>query len=958
MKNKNYFWNLLDYCGGKVLLLVGCAFIGLNCGFAGEAFAYTASIATSGTVSMEVSASGNQANIGVDNVVVNSTCPLGYVVSIVGPSDSALYKNGNNADGNKIDPSAGTSDAPRPILGSDGGNSYLGTWGYTTQENATVSSNFIGLTGTPAVLVTKNSASTSGGDTISVHYGVSVTSTTEPGIYTLAESSPGANDNVITYYLTTSPNCNSFIIKYNDNGANSPTTMAGVSHVVAENDEVTLMPSNYQRSNYGFAGWSTEQLNPDATDFDTKLATARANGHVFGPMETITVDQSLISQSVVDNNTQVITLYAIWVKPKTNPTTSQPETLQDWTGCSTLSQGQVTALKDIRDNNTYAIAKLPDGDCWMIENLRLDNTATINSTNTDNPASEFAFVAPQNPTATNPWCNESTEACVNQPLLATFNTADTVAEMTSINQNIYSYGNLYNWYSATAGRGTLSTDGGQNVSGSICPAGWRLPTGGGSGDTNSDFWRLSVATVGFEPQDNTWAEASRYRYGNLDNNNHGVQASLAMRSYPANFIYSHALHWSPGVVNTGYLWTSTAYNTNNGFLFVVNNSYEYPGSGSNTKNSGFGVRCVVDDFVQYDENGANSPTTMGNQVIEPSDSEIVLWASNFKRPGYGFAGWNTKADGTGTSYGPNETITDTTTVNNIKDDGLKLYAMWVPSAGNLQAWDGCSALSIGAVTALTDTRDNNTYAIAKLADGQCWMIENLRLDSTATINSTNTNNPVSGFTLATAHNPTEANPWCTDLTEACVNQSQLVNANTVDTVEKMTDRSQNVYGYGNYYNWYAATAGNGTYGTIDVSSNVAGSICPAGWRLPTGGSDVSNTDFGRLAIQSIGSAPNELYGADAQSNRLSRYGNLDGGTLGTEASNKLRTYPYNYVYSGLVDSSAISYHGISYVSYWSSTPNGRNGVLSTVMVSSRLYPGTANTTYILKRYGLSVRCVK
>ena len=212
MKNKNYFWNLLDYCGGKVLLLVGCAFIGLNCGFAGEAFAYTASIATSGTVSMEVSASGNQANIGVDNVVVNSTCPLGYVVSIVGPSDSALYKNGNNTDGNKIDPSAGTSDAPRPILGSDGGNSYLGTWGYTTQENATVSSNFIRLTGTPAVLVTKNSASTSGGDTISVHYGVSVTSTTEPGIYTLAESSPGANDNVITYYLTTSPKCTSFII--------------------------------------------------------------------------------------------------------------------------------------------------------------------------------------------------------------------------------------------------------------------------------------------------------------------------------------------------------------------------------------------------------------------------------------------------------------------------------------------------------------------------------------------------------------------------------------------------------------------------------------------------------------------------------------------------------------------------------------------------------------------------
>lgn len=49
--------------------------------------------------------------------------------------------------------------------------------------------------------------------------------------------------------------------------------------------------------------------------------------------------------------------------------------------------------------------------------------------------------------------------------------------------------------------------------------------------------------------------------------------------------------------------------------------------------------------------------------------------------------------------------------------------------------DGTANLS--SVSALTDQRDDQTYAIAKLADGNCWMIENLRLDTEATRGATN-----------------------------------------------------------------------------------------------------------------------------------------------------------------------------------------------------------------------------
>ncbi|MBQ6643873.1 MAG: hypothetical protein IJH84_22960, partial [Saccharopolyspora sp.] len=36
----------------------------------------------------------------------------------------------------------------------------------------------------------------------------------------------------------------------------------------------TLWPSNFKRTGYGFAGWSTEQINPDASNASTLIANA------------------------------------------------------------------------------------------------------------------------------------------------------------------------------------------------------------------------------------------------------------------------------------------------------------------------------------------------------------------------------------------------------------------------------------------------------------------------------------------------------------------------------------------------------------------------------------------------------------------------------------------------------------------------------------------------------------
>ena len=150
------------------------------------------------------------------------------------------------------------------------------------------------------------------------------------------------------------------------------------------------------------------------------------------------------------------------------------------------------------------------------------------------------------------------------------------------------------------------------------------------------------------------------------------------------------------------------------------------------------------EYTGYTSTVNNFTTPISN------GGEATLWASNYQRNNYGFVGWSDKFDwelnandangnGTGANagyhiYGPNATIT---LPSDVETNGLSLYAVWVKSAGYLQDFTCSTSTPIGEVTALTDRRDNDTYAVAKLADGKCWMIENLRLDYDATVGSAN-----------------------------------------------------------------------------------------------------------------------------------------------------------------------------------------------------------------------------
>ena len=366
-------------------------------------------------------------------------------------------------------------------------------------------------------------------------------STTKPDSFTL-----------YAQWIDCAPNS----ICYNDNGADSPTTMSDQS--ASSNTETTLWASNYKydtnndrHNDYGFAGWSEDK------DAATKLVDndPTNNPVVYGPNQTITTG---------DLSLEGMKLYAVWIAPEEN-TTFQTFTCPSNTD---MPIGTVMALKDNRDNEVYTVAKLADGNCWMTENLRLDNNAAINSTNTHSPS--FTALRP----SSSSWCAQSKDVCINQSMLNTNNIASAVSEMTGTNANISSYSNYYNWYSATAGNGKYNTYKNVTVAGDICPAGWHLPYGGHQtsekgGNTSGGFYYLNNRIGG---NSNAW------------------------RSFPNNFVYSGGWYgsWVDSRGNSGRYWSSTASGSiSNAYRLSFGSDYSGSGDSSETMYYGASVRCVA-----------------------------------------------------------------------------------------------------------------------------------------------------------------------------------------------------------------------------------------------------------------------------------------------------------------------------------------------------------------------------
>ena len=212
---------------------------------------------------------------------------------------------------------------------------------------------------------------------------------------------------------------------------------------------------------------------------------------------------------------------------------------------------------------------------------------------------------------------------------------------------------------------------------------------------------------------------------------------------------------------------------------------------------------------------------------------------------------------------------------------------------------------------LEDIRDHKTYTIAKLADGKCWMTQNLDLDlktnGSIIYNSTNTNLTVAGsgayengYTVkdgVITWTPANATINFTGSTvEGWVNSDTApYTANPGDVYYYTSNSDANDIKYnlltdcvaaghtvedckhyhaGNYYNWSAAVASNDSSSLTTQYDNAANSICPAGWRLQEGPS-ADNVSYSEVA--NMTKSYNDILGPIREQYGTYSYPYLDGG---------------------------------------------------------------------------------
>ena len=275
----------------------------------------------------------------------------------------------------------------------------------------------------------------------------------------------------------------------------------------------------------------------------------------------------------------------------------------------------------------------------------------------------------------------------------------------------------------------------------------------------------------------------------------------------------------------------------------------------------------------------------------------------------------------------------------------------------------CADAAENDTAQLTDTRDGKKYWVTKLADGNCWMTQNLDLDLTNGTPLTPEDSDVSSDwdpprtteqpgTITSANTYTETYSWdlgmyvksdpdgysdycggssikgladasCTDAGWTNVStMTPMEDGNATDVVSGSTYNAH--YLVGNLYQWNAATAGTG--GTI-TSQEATDSICPKGWQLPTSNNSNSGSFQALMNAYSISS-------------------NTAGSTAITQTP--LYFNPSGYVASGSLRSAG----GLG--DYWSSTAYSNTSSAYELY----FYSGVVSPSSGTYRYrGQSVRCL-
>lgn len=530
--------------------------------------------------------------------------------------------------------------------------------------------------------------------------------------------------------------------------------------------------------------------------------------------------------------------------PNTIATTRYMQDINDDVYASMEMEKQYQLI-DKRDNKKYWVAKLKDGNVWMTQNLNFELTTpeTVLYPDTSNTTSKVTLSVADakrdvevgamgwgGPLQGGSFWYDSSKfypSDIDSDTYVPGGTFNAGQENGNIIFTTEDYlvstedldADNENWHYATGGRYYHNNNSPLTNTEALCPKGWILPSNESSDQYSLQKLINEYPTMGTAPTYFTTTPfESGFRY---------VEDSEIDYERDSLIYFATA----------SYGWGVMYFKTDSSSGKLIN----YGNNGGRGYNRYASIRCVasrtsVYPFTYY-LNFENQPEIV-YYYYEPAswggaDASIKAISLDNIFPQFGkgdFIGWATTPDATEPDYLPGDTIiTNTDTPNN-------LYAVWqtlttsfddaFAAAGKTKV-DGehyamqdmtpelCASVSTNMATVLVDTRDGNTYKVAKLkrdrngAKSTCWMIENLALGSTNDeyVLTPQDTNISSNFTLPAV---------ASGATSSTTPQFNVYYGQTDNFGGKA----------GNSYNLFAATAGSDD---AKVSS-----ICPKGWQIPGG----------------------------------------------------------------------------------------------------------------------------
>lgn len=276
----------------------------------------------------------------------------------------------------------------------------------------------------------------------------------------------------------------------------------------------------------------------------------------------------------------------------------------------------------------------------------------------------------------------------------------------------------------------------------------------------------------------------------------------------------------------------------------------------------------------------------------------------------------------------------------------------------------CAAAAENDTVQLQDTRDGKYYWVAKLADGNCWMTQNLELsleDVTLTPETSNvTSNWTPGISMYTrsdegARDNTAIQAWdlgnyvwtspdihddscgsiigdlsyCPGQFTEVSNMTAMTKSRTDGVVIEGNTYDAH-YKVGYYYSWNAATAA-----TVPSYGIATESICPSNWQLPYGASSTADED-----------TPGSI------DYLLSQYGLTAEPTSDATGYSIMRA-PLYFVHSGYIWPSYLYSNTSGF--YWLSRASSSTSAYS--MYFSNTTVNASDSTYRYRYGGQAVRCV-